>query len=225
MSQISINKEEVLRYLAYKDQIIDKITDELIDESIKEMEGLIQERYVYRIFDITREQGGLLLNASNFKLLGSSIEKHLGNSQSCILLAVTLGYKVDTIIRYYAKDSMAKAIILDACASAAIEEVLDKVCYNLEGIVGKNNKVLTSRFSPGYGDLDISIQGDFLRVLEAEKSIGLTASSHNILIPRKSVTAIVGIVDRDVERGGHRCLDCSKYDSCNYSRGDDLCGN
>lgn len=225
MSLIHIDKKQVLRYLAYEDQVLDDITNRLIDESINEVKTLIEERYLYKSFDTTKIKGGLLVNNSNLKLMGSSIKKHLKDSKSCILLAVTLGYKVDSMIRYYEKSSMAKAMILDACASAAIEGIMDEICYRLEEMASKENKSLTSRFSPGYGDLDINIQGRFLEVLEAGKFIGLTASSHNILIPRKSVTAIVGIVDRDVKKREYKCIDCNKYASCNYSKGDDLCGD
>lgn len=46
--------------------------------------------------------------------------------------------------------------------------------------------------------MDISVQKDLLKSLDAERIIGLTASSHNILIPRKSVTAIIGIIPKEI---------------------------
>lgn len=225
MSQILINKEQVLRYLGYRNQGLDDITNGLINESIEEMRTFLNEKYVYKIFNIEREKDGLLLSHSNFRLTGSSIEKHLEDSESCILLALTLGHKVDTMIRYYEKTSMTKAMILDACASVAIEEIADRICDELEEMVSKDKKALTSRFSPGYGDLEISIQKDFLEMLESGKSIGLTASSHSILIPRKSVTAIIGIVDIATKKGEHSCVNCNRYGDCNYIKGDVGCGD
>lgn len=44
------------------------------------------------------------------------------DSESCALMAVTLGNLMDTRIRYYEKSDMTKALILDACATAAVEE-------------------------------------------------------------------------------------------------------
>ena len=55
---------------------------------------------------------------------------------------------------------------------------------------GKNCK---PRFSPGYGDLSITIQKDFLQALNADKTVGLSLSEGNLMIPEKSVTAFIGV--------------------------------
>ena len=134
---------------------------------------------------------------------------------------------MDFKIRYYEKTNITKALILDACATTAIEEICDKICEDLEEMVKKDNMALTTRYSPGYGDLPIDIQRDFLSVLRADKSIGLTVSSHNILIPRKSITAIVGVIDiknKQNCRGdpcsfkNDICLDCKHYLTCVFKR-------
>lgn len=225
VAKITINKEEVLRYLGYKDQEIDGITNRLIDESIREIDNLIKEKYVYKFFHILRGKGELWVKGTNLKLSGENIKNHLMNSDSCIIMAVTLGHDVDTMIRYYEKISMTKAMIIDACASAAIEDICNRVNDELESIVSKDNKTLTTRYSPGYGDLPIDMQNSLLNILEAKKSIGLSATSHNILIPRKSVTAIMGIMDSKYKKIEVNCLNCNKYDSCNYRKGDVKCGD
>ena len=218
MNQSPQNKSEVLRYLGYSGQEIDHITDRIIDESMEETQNLIEERFVYKFFNILRKKDHLLLKNTEFELRGNSIRKHLREAKDCILMAITLGNGVDARIRYYEKVSMAKALILDACATVAVEEICDKVCDNLEHIVAAEKKTLTCRFSPGYGDLPLSIQKNFLAVLDAEKSIGLNASSHHILTPRKSVTAIVGIVPRNksVEKVDSICQGCNKYTTCTF---------
>ena len=218
MNQSPQNKSEVLRYLGYNGQEIDQITDHIIDESMEEMRNLIDERFVYKFFNILKKKDHLLLKNTEFELRGNSIRKHLREAKDCILMAVTLGNRVDARIRYYEKVSMAKALILDACATAAIEEICDKVCENLEHIVAAEGKTVTWRFSPGYGDLPLSIQKNFLAVLDAEKSIGLNASSHHILTPRKSVTAIVGLVRKDQRKVeiDSTCESCNKYATCTF---------
>lgn len=195
MNKYPTNKDEVLRYLGHKNQQIDKATDALIDECMQEMRGLIKEKSIYRFFNIDRKDNKARLRETNLTLIGEDIKDHLKDSQQCILMAVTLGVDVDFKIRYYEKISMTRALILDACATTAIEEICDKICEDLEKMVSSENKTLTSRYSPGYGDLPIDIQKDFLTVLGAQKAIGLTSSSHSILIPRKSVTAIIGVLD------------------------------
>lgn len=203
MNKIPENKDEVLRYLGYRNQDLDKITDDLIDECMEEMRNSIKEKHIYGFFDIRRENGHVCLDKTNLILPGNDIKNHLERSEGCVLMAVTLGNNVDSKIRYYQRKSITKALILDACATAAVEEICDRVCDELEEAVNRENKTLTARYSPGYGDLPIDIQNDFLSVLGAQKAIGLTANSHSILIPRKSVTAIAGIIDIQNKQG--RC--------------------
>ena len=49
------------------------------------------------------------------------------------------------------------------------------------------------RFSPGYGDVPLSLQRDVLAVLDAQRKLGITLSDTFFMTPCKSVTAFVGI--------------------------------
>ena len=53
------------------------------------------------------------------------------------------------------------------------------------------------RYSPGYGDLPLALQPEIVRVLAADKRLGMVATESNLLIPAKSVTAFVGLFDAD----------------------------
>ena len=52
---------------------------------------------------------------------------------------------------------------------------------------------LTERFSPGYGDLDMAVQKDLCLVLDTGRTIGVTLTESCMMVPVKSVTAIVGL--------------------------------
>ncbi|MDR1702298.1 MAG: methionine synthase, partial [Sporomusaceae bacterium] len=52
--------------------------------------------------------------------------------------------------------------------------------------------VTGKRFSPGYGDFELTAQPDILRLANAQE-IGLGVTASMMLIPRKSVTAIIGV--------------------------------
>lgn len=220
MNILKIDKSQVLRYIGYKGQRIDNITNNLIDESMDEILDIIEERYTYKILDISKLNGRVWVKDTSLELPGEDIKLLLKDSQSLILIGVTLGHKVDTMIRYYEKTSMAKTLILDACASVAIEDLISKLNTKLDNIVSKDNKMLTSRYSPGYGDLSIDIQGTLLDILESRKTIGLSVNSSNILIPRKSITAIIGIMDNQHKKVEISCKNCNEYTICNFSKGD-----
>jgi hypothetical protein len=85
------------------------------------------------------------------------------------------------------KVDSAEGLCLQACAAAKIEEYCDSV--------EKELPAHRPRFSPGYGDFDITHQTDILRILDAQK-IGLTETKTHMLTPLKSVTAVIGICRR-----------------------------
>lgn len=211
-------KNEVLRYLGYAGAKVDPLTERCIRESLSEIDRLKQEKSVYKFFGLGRADGGLKLIGSTLELKNGDITEHLRESTSCVLMALTLGHRVDNRISYCERTDLTKAVILNACAAAAIEELCDQLCSDLSRKLARDGKCLTARFSPGYGDFPLHVQKQFLSILDAERAIGLTATSRSILIPRKSVTAIAGIVDHNAAGKTAGCLSCSKYPECKFRK-------
>ena len=83
---------------------------------------------------------------------------------------------------------------------------------------------LTDRFSPGYGDLPISLQDSFLRLVDAQKQIGLTVTTTHILTPRKSVTAIIGLANQPQNKRFRGCAYCSMFETCAFRKAGKTCG-
>jgi len=247
--KFEIDRKEVLRYLRTSKDLKDQNINRLIDESIEEIKNLINFRYLYQNYPIQITKDGVNILNTTLTLKGKSIRKHLNNSKEVYLMAATLGTQVDKKIAYYEKISVTKSMIFDACATTAIEEGCDRVEAEIkEQVLAQGNDDITFRYSPGYGDLAIDIQKKFLRILNAPKKIGLTASKYNMLIPTKSVTAIIGVIEersraeqeteedtnpvrkddnleeRDLEFEKRHCQHCLLYDDCDLRRRGIYCG-
>ena len=67
----------------------------------------------------------------------------------------------------------------------------------------------TTRFSPGYGDFDIAHQKDIIRLLNCDRRIGLTLTGGYMLIPSKSVTAVIGFTEEKIHNEG-KCMQCAE---------------
>lgn len=224
---IKISKKEVLRYLGYRNQILSPDMENLIDITIDEAYNIIKPRYVYRYFEILSKDSSYLgLKDTNVSIKGKDISAHLSGSKECYIMAVTLGIEIDKKIRYYEHSSITKAMILDACATTAVESACDIVCSIIKNDLKKGGFTITRRYSPGYGDFDINIQREILNIVDAEKLIGLTATRNNILIPRKSVTAVVGVIDEELDdKTFEKCKACPNYSKCAYRKEGDVCGS
>ena len=154
-------------------------------------------------------------------LQGNDINEHLEGCAKVIVFAATLGAASEKLIRTAEISDMAYAVVLDAYASAFIEDYCDR-CE--EELRCKTGGFFTWRYSPGYGDYPISVQSDFIRFLSADKQIGLTATENHILIPRKSVTAIIGISENGMQDEKYGCDSCNMRETCKYRKDGQSCG-
>ena len=247
--ELEIERAEVLRYLQTSKDLEDDNINRLIAETTAEIKDIINFRYLYQKFPIERDEDGVEVKGTTLTLKGKSIKKHLSNSEEIYLMAATLGAQVDKKISYYEKVSVTKSMIFDACATTAIEAGCDQVEEEIkEKVLAAVNEDITVRYSPGYGDLGIDIQKEILRILKAPKKIGLTASKYNMLLPTKSVTAIIGVIaekktaeqqteeitdlggrdqnleQRDLEFEERHCRNCLLYQDCELRRKGIYCG-
>ena len=143
----------------------------------------------------------------------------------CILMSATLGLEIEREIRKLTYTELTKGIIVDACATTAIEEVCDIVQENMEKSLFDKGKYITMRYSPGYGDLSIDKNKDIINILNGQNRIGLTVSDSGIMIPRKSVVAIIGISNKEIKNRKRTCENCSNRHSCKFKKEAGSCGD
>lgn len=213
----SIPLREVLRY-ALGTKPPDPLPGSFLQQAQDACQKVLscaQPKYHYQIFQVQPLLDSLLT--------GDDIRRHLSGCSTCVLLCTTLGPQVDALIRRTQVCNMAQALWLDAAASAAIEEVCDDVQQQIALALGQS---LTTRFSCGYGDLPLSAQPDFLRLLDAGRRIGLTLSPSGMLIPIKSVTAVAGILPAGAvpPAAALPCTACPRSHSCQLQRKGVFCG-
>jgi len=192
-------RDSVLRYLGHDNQHIDHDLNTRLDRYIEFIRS-VQPKIVIQEFDITHNES-IIFEGTTLSMKGESLKSHLEGCDQVLLFAVTLGVAVDKALQKLSYGSSLDLLILDACASAYIEDYLD--AYFAEYSV--DSKYLTNRFSPGYGDLSLNYQKDILAILQAHKKIGISANQAFVLTPKKSVTGLIGISKHEVEK---------KYDIC-----------
>lgn len=187
----SINKREAFRYMGFKKTEPDARFLSLADDCEQIVLEAANPKLVFRVFDILSREDKIILSDTKLALPGQQIKNLLKDSNRCCVFAATLGVSVDALIRRLEIKDITLGFIADNLASALVEQICDKA----EDVIktSLDNATLTPRFSCGYGDLPLSLQGDFLSALNAQCKIGLTVTDTLIMTPRKSVTAVLGI--------------------------------
>ncbi len=123
-----------------------------------------------------------------------SLARFLKDCNELALLASTVGREVVERIGFELEQGdAAYGVILDAIASETADAGLDWIMDFLNKILSREGKITTkNRYSPGYGDLDLSYQKAIFDLLDLSK-LDLKLTEKQMLIPEKSVIAIAGI--------------------------------
>lgn len=225
MGQVELTEldySEAARYMGYKGNIPDDNIKCIMAECEKEIIENAVPRYLYKRFPIRATDAGIEVCGTNMTLPGNSIKIHLKDCDECYLVCGTLSIEIDKLIRITELKDMAKALIMDTMSSVAIEQVMEKVEMLIHHEIP--NKKMTYRYGVGYGDLPITLEGDFLKVLNAQKTIGLCSSDSHILSPRKSVVCIIGVTDKDIPMKKISCNVCTMQGRCEFRKRGDRCG-
>lgn len=216
-----VNRNQVLLYLGYRGGEVPAEVEESITRCWTEVQAAVRPRRLWRAFPM---ENGCRPAGTNLTLEGADIRAHLAGCAQVVLMAATLGPDVETLLMRAQVSDMARAVVLDACASSAIELVCDGLEEELRAECAAQGLYLTDRYSPGYGDMPICQQGDFCRVLDTQRRMGLTVSGRDLLIPRKSVTAVLGIADTPRTRRSRGCEHCGMFRTCAYRKEGGCCG-
>ena len=118
----------------------------------------------------------------------ASLAKCLLGCSFAYVFAVTLGVSVDRLISKISRISKAEAFIYDAVASALAEAVCDVAEKEIAD--GANT---SARFAVGYGDFSLDYQAVVLDYLGASTYLGIGLTDANLMVPFKTITAIVGL--------------------------------
>ena len=201
-------EREVLRYLG--NAAPDARLMELIASVEAELRRDIRPRGVRRRLTVAVAETGV--QVEGFYLESQALAQNLRGCMEACFAAATLGAEADRLLRRYAALDLPRAAVWQAACAAYLEEYLDGMEAALRAEAPGLH--LRPRFSPGYGDLDISNQQAMFFLLELEKRLGLSLTPARMMLPEKSVTAIIGL-SKEPRKAAGGCASCAKTDCPN----------
>ncbi len=154
---------------------------------------------------------------------GSDIQRHLAGCTEAVLLAVTLGPGADAQIRRAGVGDVAAGAASDALASVLAEQAADAAEARLRALAAAEGLYLTGRYSPGYGDWPIGVQPRIAALLDTPRRIGLCVTGTCLMLPRKSITAALGLSRTPVTGRRAGCAHCALRDKCEYRKRGETC--
>ena len=82
--------KEAIRYLGYGSHAIDEKTLAMIESSFEELEKIVRMRFIYRIFELSHEEGNRL-RIGQWEIESKSLSKNMKGCGQVVVFAATLG--------------------------------------------------------------------------------------------------------------------------------------
>jgi hypothetical protein len=144
------------------------------------------------VAEITREG----IRTEVIDLSSSSLARFMRNAQWLSVFLVTLGAGPEKECRDLQElGQMNRAFFLDSAASCMVDEVSRALQRRL---ASQTTAFLPNgRFSPGFGDFQLSAQADIMGLLDGKKVGVRMRSDSYMLVPVKSGTGVMGWIRRN----------------------------
>jgi hypothetical protein len=175
----------------------------LVDEVVTLGRSLLQPRAVWDFQPLEVHPPNRLIVNGAFTIESEKVFRWMSGSVGLALAAVTLGPALDEkVAELSTSNDLTRAFLLNAYGAEAAEALMSRLNRVISDWAKEKNQETTKRYSPGYGDWHISAQKELLKHLEAEK-IGIQLTEQFMMIPEKSVSAIIGI--KPIKGENHSC--------------------
>ena len=133
----------------------------------------------------------------DYKIASKELLKHLSCSKRVILMAATVGEGVEVASKkYFEQGEYALGLLIDAAATAAVEQAANALCTMLTAQFINQGITLTARFSPGYGDWSLEEQEKVAPL--AHGKIKLLLSTEEFTINSKEAYVRLRVKDFEV---------------------------
>ncbi len=186
---ISVPMDEALRYMGAREGTPE--IKAIAEDILAELRSAVSPRGCYTELPVSFCDGTVTVGeiVSDSK----SLRNALAGCDSAIVFAATLGAGSERLMARYSKTAPSKAVIVSGLGSAMIESLCDCICDGIVAEYRKIGKCIKPRFSPGYGGFSLEAQLYIARILDTQRRIGLYFTDTLMMIPEKSVTAVMGI--------------------------------
>ena len=209
---LSIDTKETRRYAGLQTAAFD---EHQIEAACEEARLLAHPQGIWESYGYDAKTQTVLA-PEPFIIEGNKIGQHLAGADRVILMAATVGEEIESAVtRHFSEGNYAYSVLLDAAATTAVEQIADAMEKAIHPKAAAQGYTMRWRFSPGYGDWSMTQQPELLRLSHGD-SIGISLTESLMLFPRKSFTAIIGLVRESGASPRHHspngCAACDQLD-------------
>ncbi len=215
---LRLDVDVVLRSQGADPAAIRKRSPRLVESAGRALEEgnlLLQPRVVARRLLIEDLQHERLKLEGNGRLSGGLLAEHMGGAQEVVLVLCTVGEALERRAAEISMEDPVYGLALDGVGSAGVEALANAACALFEEEATKEDYQVTIPLSPGMVGWPVEQgQPQIFDLLDAGE-IGVRLTESMMMLPRKSLTFVLGI-GKELAAGGRTCDYCSLKETCRY---------
>ena len=213
----TVENDELAKLLGgQKKKSLPNSINKKVQTARQKLKRLIKPSVHYRIVKPSIMDNDVVQLDETVEFTSAKLAKTLKNAEKIVCFVGTIGSGVEhEIKRLLGKQKLADAYILDAMASVAVENMIDRFQDLMENRFDEEDRTVTFRFSPGYCDWPVTQQKKLFNIFDT-KEINVELLDSCLMKPRKSVSGVFGITPQESE-SYNPCRDCPTH-SCESRR-------
>lgn len=190
---------------------------EALEQGIPFVAHRVQPCTCYRTHSFSWTSQGVMEVDGTTLRVGEVVEEKLSGAHACCVGIATIGAGVEEAARTEKEKGLLQSFALEALGAIALDAAIEEYFRRMDDLCAGSGEYLGVPLSPGETiDWSIEDQRTIYELLSEElQDVSITDSG--LLIPKNSVSFLVGIYDHQVkEEGDSHCNYCSMRDKCLY---------
>ena len=194
--KLSLDVDHILQGQGADPQIIRQRRPQLVElaeRALEESAGLLTPRLTYETYSVEDFRHNRITLRQGASLSGPAIGDHLGPAEQVIIMAYTVGPALDQRISYLMKSEPVYALALDGLGTHAVDHLGWLAYQYFEARAHEHGMQMTMPLSPGMIGWPFGKGQTQLMMMLDSSEAGIQVSESGQMVPRKSVSAVVGI--------------------------------
>lgn len=188
---LRVEEREILRYMGYGGAQVDDENRRVASLALDMVRAGSLACAVYTVSRVELSDDWIDIGFGRFA--SRDVLKYIQGCEKAVIFAATIGICADRLVNRFTNISPARALALNSAGTALIEAYCDRICGELGDRFKAEGYRMRPRFSAGYGDFPLMCQRGLLRLLRADKILGISLNDSLLMTPSKSVTAVAGL--------------------------------
>ncbi len=178
---------------------------------------LLEPAVAYEYYTVSSMKGSQISLDGDKAIRGPLLPAIFPEAKELAVLLCTIGPRLEKQVTDYSKSGETmRGMILDGIGSTAVDMVTPEVLRRLTNEVSSRGYEISSPVNPGMPGFPLTEQWNLLGLVNADE-IGVRLTASGVLVPRKSVSMVIGIGPKMTRwTEAEVCARCSLKESCHY---------